>query len=334
NIVNYGLLVSAVDAASVGVCYGRVANNLPLPATVVGLLQANGIRNVRLFDTDAATLRSFSGTGISLMIGVPNESLPSIASGTANSTIDWLITNVFSHIPPPQVKYLSVGNEAFVRDSFYTPYVVPAVINLHGALQTLDLANRIKISSPQPISVLSSSYPPSSGSFDPIIKPSMIPLLQFLRDSGSPLMVNLYPYQAYAAHTNRIPLDYALFKSDGEFGDAGLMYDNLLDASIDAFVHAMEREGFQGIKVVVAETGWPTACGEAASVDNALTYNDNVVRRAANDVGTPKRPKQEVEVYLFDLFDENERGGDEYEKHYGIFTPAGVKLYDLRFSDN
>ncbi|CAN1310927.1 Glucan endo-1,3-beta-glucosidase 13 [Linum perenne] len=238
------------------------------------------------------------------MIGVPNESLPSIASGTANSTIDWLITNVFSHIPPPQVKYLSVGNEAFVRDSFYTPYV-------------------IKISSPQPISVLSSSYPPSSGSFDPIIKPSMIPLLQFLRDSGSPLM-----------HTNRIPLDYALFKSDGEFGDAGLMYDNLLDASIDAFVHAMEREGFQGIKVVVAETGWPTACGEAASVDNALTYNDNVVRRAANDVGTPKRPKQEVEVYLFDLFDENERGGDEYEKHYGIFTPAGVKLYDLRFSDN
>ncbi|CAN1151211.1 Glucan endo-1,3-beta-glucosidase 13, partial [Linum perenne] len=298
-------------AASVGVCYGRVANNLPLPATVVGLLQANGIRNVRLFDTDAATLRSFSGTGISLMIGVPNESLPSIASGTANSTIDWLITNVFSHIPPPQVKYLSVGNEAFVRDSFYTPYVVPAVINLHGALQTLDLANRIKISSPQPISVLSSSYPPSSGSFDPIIKPS-----------------------AYAAHTNRIPLDYALFKSDGEFGDAGLMYDNLLDASIDAFVHAMEREGFQGIKVVVAETGWPTACGEAASVDNALTYNDNVVRRAANDVGTPKRPKQEVEVYLFDLFDENERGGDEYEKHYGIFTPAGVKLYDLRFSNN
>ncbi|CAN1178162.1 Glucan endo-1,3-beta-glucosidase [Linum perenne] len=132
------------------------------------------------------------------------------------TTIDWLITNVFSHIPPPQVKYLSIKNKAFVKDSFYTPYV-------------------IKISSLQPISVLSSSYPPSSGSFDLIIKPSMIPLLQFLRDSGSPLMVNL-----------RIPLNYELFKSNGDFGDARLTYDNLLDVSIDAFVHAMDREGFQG----------------------------------------------------------------------------------------
>ncbi|CAN1178161.1 Glucan endo-1,3-beta-glucosidase, partial [Linum perenne] len=106
--------------------------------------------------------------------------------------------------------------------------------------------NWIKISSLQPISVLSSSYPPSSGSFDLIIKPSMIPLLQFLRDSGSPLMVNLYPYEAYVAHTNRIPLNYELFKSNGDFGDARLTYDNLLDVSIDAFVHAMDREGFQG----------------------------------------------------------------------------------------
>ncbi|CAI0386010.1 unnamed protein product [Linum tenue] len=238
------------------------------------------------------------------MIDIPNESLPSIASGTANSTVDWLISNVFSHIPPSQVKYLAVGPEAFVRDAFYTPYV-------------------IKISSPQPISVMSGFYPPSSAHFDPLIKPAMIPLLQFLRDSGSPLMVNL-----------RIPLEYALFKADGEFGDSGLMYDNLFDASIDAFVHAMEREGFQGIRVVVAETGWPTACGEAAGVDNALTYNDNVVRRAVNGVGTPKRPKEEMEVYMFDLFDENERGGDEYQKHFGIFSSAGVKLYDLRFNSN
>ncbi|CAI0386008.1 unnamed protein product, partial [Linum tenue] len=322
------------DGAPVGVCYGRVGNNLPPPPAVVGLLQANGIQNVRLFDADAATLRSFASTGISLMIDIPNESLPSIASGTANSTVDWLISNVFSHIPPSQVKYLAVGPEAFVRDAFYTPYVVPAITNLHGALQSVGLAGRIKISSPQPISVMSGFYPPSSAHFDPLIKPAMIPLLQFLRDSGSPLMVNLYPYEVYVSHSNRIPLEYALFKADGEFGDSGLMYDNLFDASIDAFVHAMEREGFQGIRVVVAETGWPTACGEAAGVDNALTYNDNVVRRAVNGVGTPKRPKEEMEVYMFDLFDENERGGDEYQKHFGIFSSAGVKLYDLRFNSN
>ncbi|CAK9168500.1 unnamed protein product [Ilex paraguariensis] len=40
------------------------------------------------------------------------------------------------------------------------------------------------------------------------------------------------------------------------------------------------REGFEGIPVVVTETGWPTVGGEAASVENALDYNGNVARRA------------------------------------------------------
>lgn len=47
---------------------------------------------------------------------------------------------------------------------------------------------------------------------------------------------------------------------------------------------ATEREGFQGIQIVVSETGWPTGGGEAASVANAMAYNENVVRRVANYV--------------------------------------------------
>ncbi|KAJ6369277.1 hypothetical protein OIU78_001607 [Salix suchowensis] len=60
--------------------------------------------------------------------------------------------------------------------------------------------------------------------------------------------------------------------------------DNPFDASVDAFVFATEREGFQGVQIVVSETGWPTGGGDAASVANAMAYNENVVRRVANYV--------------------------------------------------
>uniref|UniRef100_A0A6N2K7N7 Non-specific lipid-transfer protein n=1 Tax=Salix viminalis TaxID=40686 RepID=A0A6N2K7N7_SALVM len=52
--------------------------------------------------------------------------------------------------------------------------------------------------------------------------------------------------------------------------------DNPFDASVDAFVFATEREGFQGIKIAVSETGWPTGGGEAASVANAMAYNEKI----------------------------------------------------------
>ncbi|KAK0573910.1 hypothetical protein LWI29_015373 [Acer saccharum] len=65
----------------------------------------------------------------------------------------------------------------------------------------------------------------------------------------------------------------------------------------------------------------------AASIENAVAYNGNVARRAVSGVGTPKRPGGEgVEVYLFDLFDENSKSGEEYEKHFGIFGVDGFKL--------
>ncbi|KAI9380672.1 hypothetical protein POPTR_016G135900v4 [Populus trichocarpa] len=216
------------------------------------------------------------------MVDIPNEDLPSLATGTLNFSLEWLQSNIFSNIPTAQVKYIAVGNEVFLKDPFYTPYY-------------------IKLSSPQAASVLSLSYPPSSTAFDPYLHSVMIPLMKFLHDTGSPFMVN-----------EHISLDYALFRNQNVAQDGGFLYANLLDASVDAFAYAMEREGFQGIKIVVSETGWATGGGEAASVANAMAYNENVVRRVANYVGTPRQPNEEMEVYLFDLFDENEKNGEEF----------------------
>ncbi|KAM1170789.1 hypothetical protein ACFX13_021537 [Malus domestica] len=326
--------LGSAAAEPIGICYGRVANNLPPPSTVLEILQDNGISSVRLFNTDPATLSSFSATPtIHLTIGVPNELLPALASSSVATTLDWLQSNILAHIPANQIRYIAVGNEIFLKDPYYTPHVLPAILNLHQALQTLGLDNSIKLSSPQAASVLSASYPPSSASFDPSVQPSLLPLLRFLRDTNSPFMVNSYPYFSYLRNKNYVSLEYALFRATSEVvNDGELVYSNLFDASVDAFVSAMEREGVVGVPVVVSETGWPTGGGEAASVENSRAYNAEVVRRAVEGVGTPRRPGVGVEVFLFDLFDENEKHGEEFERHFGIFGPDGLKAYDLNFN--
>ncbi|CAA2986930.1 glucan endo-1,3-beta-glucosidase-like [Olea europaea subsp. europaea] len=330
----FALLILFADstvAAPVGVCYGRVASNLPPPSEVVNLIKSNGISRIRLFNPDPDALNPFSGTGIELMIGVPNEILPTLANGTVSTSHEWLQTNIFSNILPTQIRYLAVGNEVLLKDPFYSPYVVPAILNLYEALQTLGLSETIKLSSSHAASILSSSYPPSSGAFDPNIQPVLLPLLQFLQTSGSPLMVNVYPFFSYINNPQYISLDYALFRSSTPDIDQNLAYTNMFDATVDAFVYAMEKVGFPGIPVVVTETGWPAAGGFAASPENALDYNANIVKRTVNNFGTPKRPGVGIEVFLFDLFNENGKNGEEYERQFGIFGVDGTKAYDLKF---
>ncbi|CAI9767938.1 unnamed protein product [Fraxinus pennsylvanica] len=144
-------------------------------------------------------------------------------------------------------------------------------------------------------------------------------------------MVNVCPFFSYINNPRYISLDYALFRSSTRDIDQNLAYTNMFDATVDAFVYAMEKMGFSGIPVVVTETGWPAAGGVAASAENALDYNGNIVKRTMNNVGTPKRPGIGVEVFLFDLFNENGKSGQEYERQFGIFGVDGTKAYGLKF---
>ncbi|EMS60499.1 Glucan endo-1,3-beta-glucosidase, acidic isoform [Triticum urartu] len=54
--------------------------------------------------------------------------------------------------------------------------------------------------------------------------------------------------------------------------------------------------------------------------------------RAARGAGTPRRPGAPVEVFLFDLYDEDGKTGAEFERHFGIFRADGVKAYNINFA--
>ncbi|KAL8131036.1 hypothetical protein AgCh_007098 [Apium graveolens] len=327
---------ASCDFGSIGVNYGRIADNLPDPLKVVELLKSNGINRVKIFDTDASVLSALAGSGISVTVAMPNEVLASAASDKS-STDAWIKSNIAPFYPNTKIEAIAVGNEVFV-DPKNTPYLVPAMHNMFVSLQGLNFD--IKVSSPVALSALENSYPPSSGSFKAeLIEPVIIPMLNLIRQTGSYFMVNSYPFFAYEANTDTISLDYALLNPNSGVKDSGngRVYKSLFEAQLDAVFAALDALHFNDIKVVVSETGWPSAGGDkelGAGVENAASYNGNLVRRVLTGGGTPLRPNDKLNVFLFALFNENQKTGPVSERNYGLFYPNEQKVYDIPLSLN
>lgn len=321
---------------SIGVNYGRIADNLPDPSKVVELLKSNGITRVKIFDADSSVLSALANSGISVTLSMPNGLLSS-AANDQSFTDAWLKSNIVPFYPKTMIEAIAVENEVFV-DPQNTPYLVPAMKNIYASLYKLNFTTDIKVSSPVALSALQSSYPPSSGSFkSDLIEPVIKPMLTFLQRTGSYFMVNCYPFFAYEANTDTISLDYALLRPNKGVKDPanGNVYKSLFEAQLDAVFAALDALNFNDIKVVVSETGWPSAGGEkefGAGRDNAASYNGNLVLRVLTGGGTPLRPNDKLNVFLFALFNENQKNGPVSERNYGLFYPNTQKVYDIPLS--
>jgi len=73
---------------------------------------------------------------------------------------------------------------------------------------------------------------------------------------------------------------------------------------------------------------------DAASVANAKAYNNYLINRVVSgDTGTPYRPDADMDVYIFALFNENQKGdgADDIEQHFGLFYPNQTKVYEFDF---
>lgn len=182
----------------VGVCYGMMGDNLPSAIDVVALYKNVGISSMRLFEPNPNALQALRGSQIDISLGVRNEDLPSIATSQefANS---WFSSNVAPYLNDMTVEYITVGNEVVPGE--YASYVAPAMQNLQNILDTQGLAG-VSVTTVVSTAALSTSYPPSAGAFSTDI----VEILKFLSAQASPLMVNVYPYFAYAADPANVPL--------------------------------------------------------------------------------------------------------------------------------
>ncbi|PKA58578.1 Glucan endo-1,3-beta-glucosidase, acidic isoform [Apostasia shenzhenica] len=308
----------------IGVCYGVHGDNLPPPASVVQLYKSKNITAMRIYSPDTTTMQALKGSGLLVTVGVANEDIQRMATdSTAAST--WVHTYITPFLPL-YLLYVAVGHNVIPGE--LAGFVLPAMKNLQTALSAAGVKAKVSTAVSHD-GLLGASFPPSAGHFLPEAEPFMTPIVQFLAANGSPLLVNLFPYYVHARNPAIISLDYALFTAPGPVVvDQGKIYDNLFDAMVDTMYWALEKAGAAGVRVVVSETGWPTAGGPAATVSNAQTYNTNLIEHAAQ--GTRKTPGG-TEVYIFSMFNENQKAA-AVEQNFGLFNPDETSVYpiDLR----
>lgn len=333
------LLGVAYGVSAVGVNYGTVGNNLPPPKKVAQLLQATLIDRVKIYDSNPDILAAFSNTGIDLVVAVENRLVANL-SKDPSAAAQWLASRVAPFLPATSVVAVAVGNEYLTSgdDKLEPNDLVQAMQNLHAALVARGLDRKIKISTPHSMAVLAASFPPSSSTFAMTLLPTMTSIVEFLADTGAPFMINAYPYFAYRDNPTSVNLEYALLGNKTTVRDSkGYVYTNMLDAQIDAVRSAIGALGFgnRSIEITVSESGWPSK-GEdgdrAATQENARTYNTRLIERAQANRGTPMRPKERVEIFVFALFNENKKQGGVPERNFGLFNGDGSKSYDVDLS--
>ncbi|CAK9162317.1 unnamed protein product [Ilex paraguariensis] len=324
------------EVESLGINYGQVGNNLPLPERVIDLLQSLKITKTRIYDTNPQVLTAFANSNIELIVTVENDMVGTLMD--QQGALQWVSTHIRPYFPATRITGILVGNEVFTsEDMTLMSNLVPALVSIHAALVRLGLDQFIQVSTPSSLAVLGQSYPPSAGSFRTELAGIMPQFLQFLASTKAPFWINAYPYFAYKDDPTGIPLDYLLFNPNSGMVDpyTKLHYDNMLYAQVDSVIFAAARMGFGGLEVRVSETGWPSK-GDSdevgATMENAALYNRNLLRRQLGNEGTPLRPRMRLEVYLFALFNEDMKPGPTSERNYGLYQPDETMVYNVGLS--
>ncbi len=91
-MVAFAAAVLLSAAEGLGVNWGTMASHPLPPRAVVRMLQDNGISKVKLFDADAGTMEALAGSGVEVMVAIPNNLLDLLTDYDAAR--DWVHENV------------------------------------------------------------------------------------------------------------------------------------------------------------------------------------------------------------------------------------------------
>ncbi|KAI3930735.1 hypothetical protein MKX01_037181 [Papaver californicum] len=325
---------NAAETLSLGVNWGGMSSHHMLPSTVVEMIKNNGIKKVKLFESDNWTVKAFAGSDIEVMVAIPNDKLAHF--GKYDHAKEWVKQNISQHIMDGgvNIKYVAVGNEPFLSayNGSNLKTTFPALQNIQKALNEHGFGDKIKASIPQNADVYESSNDtPSEGQFRSDIKDLMHQIVKFLHDNDAPFIVNIYPFLSLYQNPN-FPFELAFFDGGGKsINDKGVQYTNVFEANYDTLVWALTKAGAPNLKIVVGEIGWPTDGNKFATVGLAKKfYNGLLKKMASSKKGTPLRPGH-LDVYLFSLFDEDQKSiaPGPFERHWGIFRYDGKPKFPM-----
>ncbi|XP_075480897.1 glucan endo-1,3-beta-glucosidase 5-like [Primulina tabacum] len=326
--------VAAVVESGIGVNWGTLALHRMSPETVVDLLKDNKISKVKLFDADPTSMRALMGSGIEVMVGIPNEMLALLSASTSASDL-WVSQNVSSYMVKGgvNIKYIAVGNEPFLTSysGQFQSYVLPALMNVQQSLAKANLVGMVKLVVPCNADAYESNLP-SQGTFRPELTQIMMQLVSFLNSNGSPFVVNIYPFLSLYGNSD-FPQDYAFFEgTTHSVMDGSNVYYNAFDGNFDTLVAALSKLGYAQMPIVIGEVGWPTDGAVSANYSAARAFNQGLVNHVLSNKGTPLRPGvPPMDIYLFSLLDEGAKSilPGNFERHWGIFSFDGQAKYAL-----
>ncbi|KAL9689987.1 hypothetical protein QQ045_010380 [Rhodiola kirilowii] len=325
--ISLALLLSVADG--IGVNYGLLGDNLPEPTETLAMLKEKNIHKIRIFDPNPSVLTALINTNISVFIGVKNEDLQQLATDPS-FPLNWVQTNILPYADKVTISGVVAGNE--VIPGPLANFVPQAMTALHNALTVANVT--VPVSTAVSYAVMGTSFPPSNGSFCLEASPVMKQVVSFLEQNKYPLLANIYPYFAYISNPVNISSNYTFFTSpDPVVIDGNLSYYNLFDSMVDALYSAMELAGAPKTRIVVSETGWPSAGDVYATMKNAGLYNQGLVNHIKSDKGTPKKPGQKLETYIFAIFNEDLKPAGT-EQNFGLFYPNLTEVYHVEFPHN
>ncbi|KAJ0243412.1 X8 domain-containing protein [Hirschfeldia incana] len=285
------------------------------PKTVVQMLKDNNVQEVKLFDADTNTMVALAGSGIEVMVAIPNDQLK--AMGSYNRAKDWVRRNMTRFNDDVKIKYVAVGNEPFLTSS-------QRIIHKPNVSSTLQHPKGTKRSRSRR---LHQSHRPferrrlhlSPGQPRPI-----------RRELPSP--VNIYPFLSLYLSSD-FPFDYAFFNGQNTINDNGVVYSNVFDANFDTLLASLKALGHGDMTVIVGEVGWPTDGDKNANIPNAERFYAGLLPKLAANKSTPMRPGY-IEVYPFGFLDEDAKSiaPGNFERHWGIFKYDGQPKFPADLS--
>ncbi|KAL0381594.1 UNVERIFIED_CONTAM: Glucan endo-1,3-beta-glucosidase 6 [Sesamum angustifolium] len=270
----------------IGANWGSQSSHRLPPDKVVRMLRENGIQKVKLFDADYDTLKALGGSGIEVMVGIPNDMLANFA-GSPKAAEKWVSQNVSHHLTSNVlIRYVAVGNEPFLEtyNGSFLRTTYPALKNVQDALTKAGLRNQVKVTVPLNADVYNTaSGLPSGGDFRADIHDFMIPIVKLLSDNAAPFTVNIYPFISLYTDSN-FPVEYAFFDGNATpVNDGGTSYYNMFDANHDTLVWALQKNGFGNLPIIVGEIGWPTDGDKNANVEYAQRFNQGFMTHIRYD---------------------------------------------------
>ncbi|XP_077234120.1 putative glucan endo-1,3-beta-glucosidase BG1 [Tasmannia lanceolata] len=326
--------MASPSAPALSFVYGNDRSNPIPPQDTVRHCQMNNITKLWLSKADLGNrdiLDALRNTNIKVIIPVDNSHLNVFAKNPQEAAL-WVGNFILRYWPHVEFQYICVGQDVLLLDESESLH--QAMININDAIQQDPRTKgKIKVSTTIGIHDLENydvTNPPSQCIFRNSVGVILAPIIDFLISNEAPLFVNVYPlpYRFHSHHN--LDLAHYLFTATTPLvTDGNYIYKYVFDSMVDAFDSAIYALKKRHVNLIVAATGWPHNGEFEATIENAQTYNDNLIQHVMN--GTPKLPGR-LETYILGMYDEDGMTMNQWSRYYGVFHENGSAYYNFPYA--